>query len=76
MYLSGKGNLVSQRTVQSRKEPSRFFHFVKVIDRSNNELEMIVDQPVNLEQFSSVEFVVDVIQGKYPQYKLLQIDCC
>lgn len=76
MYLSGKGNLISQRTIQSKKEPSRFFHFVKVIDISNNELEMITDTPISFEQFALVEFMVDIVQGKYPQYKLIQLDYC
>lgn len=69
MKLSGRGNYLTERTVKGTKQ---MYYFAKFIDDSGNELEVQVSEPLNLVRFEPYDLVVDVIQGKYPRYNLIE----
>lgn len=75
MYLTGQGAVISQRSIVSKKDTSKTYHFLKLIDDNDSELEVICESKVlGLDRFQRVEVIVDVVQGKYPQYKLIDIN--
>lgn len=64
-------NFISQRSFPS-KDGQKTYYMAKFND-GDNDMEIQVESPLQIERFAAVQMVIDVIQGKYPRYNLVDL---
>lgn len=62
------GNLISQDKYVSTKNGNVYYH--AVFNDGNSDLKVELDMPLEIPRFAECKLTVDVIQGKYPKFKL------
>lgn len=66
-----KANYISQRDFLSKDGQKKYF-FAKFND-GDSDLELQTEGPLALDRFAEVQLIVDVVQGKYPRFNLVEL---
>ena len=71
MNVVGRGLVLGQKVVDSKKNPDKKYYFMNLCDESGDSFRLEMDTPIqDLKRFKEISFSADLTQGKYPHYKL------
>lgn len=71
MNLRGKADFLRMETFHSEKT-GKDYHTL-VLNGDNGEFKISTDRIYKIDKYKPVDFIVDVLQGKYPRFNLVQI---
>lgn len=63
------GNLISQDKYVSKSNGNVYFH--AMFNDGESDLRLETDMPLDVPRFAECKLTVDVVQGKYPKFKLI-----
>lgn len=70
MRLNGTGSFLGNQKYVGKEKT---YYSADFIDVDGSQINVSVDAPLQIEQFSRVNITVDVLQGKYPRYNLVSV---
>lgn len=72
MLLKGEGIFAGQE-LKTSKKTGQIYTIIRILDTNGKLFEMLSDNPVSAEQYKTIIFEVEVIQGQYPKYNFKNI---